>query len=93
MKIKKNDLIEINHQRKGVFRAIAERDFDTQDYFYPVILASPERVEGLITNWSLGEKIPCIKQLCTITEIIKNVGKNDYYKQISRRLKNKERIT
>lgn len=72
MKIKKGDLLEIIHTRKGNFMAFAKRDFDTEkEEFFPVILAkgSPAKI-GIGTagalglglpkyEWEKGDEIPC----------------------------------
>ena len=73
MEIKAGTLLEINHQRKGKFIAIAEQDFDTEKAeFYPVRVAikNKEIVEGLVNEWLLDERIPCRASFCEI-KIIK----------------------
>lgn len=72
MKIKKGELLEIIHTRKGNFKAVATRDFDTEkEEFYPVALhsGSPAKL-GIGTagalglglpkyEWDKGDEIPC----------------------------------
>jgi len=67
MKIKKGTHLEINHSRKGKFKAIATKDFDTEkDDIYPVAVAQEGRVDGLVKQWLKGEEIPCKAHLCKI---------------------------
>lgn len=64
MKIIKGQHLHINHRRKGEFNAAALRDFDTDtEEFYPVAVAEG-LVEGIVTDWEEGEKIPCRNTLC-----------------------------
>ncbi len=66
MKIKMGTKVLINHARKGVFKGIALKDFDTQkEEFYPIVLAE-KSVSGMNTNWEKGEQIPCRCTLCSI---------------------------
>ena len=65
MKVKKDTILKINHNRKGVFLAKAIKDFDTEEEFYPVVLIS-KKVDGLGTIWEKGEEIPCRSSLCKI---------------------------
>lgn len=68
MKVKKGQLLHINHSRKGEFDAIAKQDFDTDEVqFYPVVLAPNNYAEGLNEYWLENEDIPCNKNLCTIS--------------------------
>lgn len=66
MKIKRGTKLQINSCRKGSFKAIAEEDFDTNDTFYPVSIASGEIVEGLNHVWEAGDMIPCRGSFCEI---------------------------
>jgi len=78
MKIKKGELLEINHTRKGVFKGVATEDFDTEkNEFYPIVLAE-EIVYRLSTSWLKGEKIPCGKSFCSINCL----GHHGHKKQI-----------
>jgi len=53
MKIKKGDTVEVKHDRKGTFIAIAIRDFDTEtEQFYPLSVD--------------GEEVPCRNTLCSL---------------------------
>jgi len=71
MKVKKGELLEINHTRKGVFKGIAMENFDTEkNEFYPIVLAD-DLVVGASMDWVKGEKIPCRVSLCSIKRITK----------------------
>ncbi len=64
MEITKGTILEVSHNRKGRFTAIAERNFDTeQETFYPV--KTTVHVEGVVNEWVSGESIPCRGSLCT----------------------------
>lgn len=68
MKVTKDSILEIKHDRKGQFTAIATNDFDTEkDTFYPV--KTTACVEGMVNEWDVGESIPCRGSLCSITVI------------------------
>lgn len=69
MKVKKDDLLEISHSRKGTFRAVALEDFDTDavDYF-PV--AAAQHVEGMAEDWVAGEEIPVSYKLVSSVKIV-----------------------
>jgi len=78
MFVKKDTILDINHSRKGQFRAIALENFDTnKTEFYPVAIAllkgKPSAVRGLNPNniWVAGDAIPCRNTLCII-KIVKN---------------------
>ena len=59
MKITKGTLLNITHSRKGTFKAIAYKDFDTdEETWYPVTVAQ-SGVRGMLEDWFDGEKIPC----------------------------------
>ena len=64
MKIKENTELIIRHNRKGLFRAIAEKDFDTDDEWYPILTLEP--VEGKANEWDIGERIPCKGKFCRL---------------------------
>ena len=69
MKIKRGQILQISHSRKGIFNAIADKDFDSiMEEFYPVSLVSNE-VNGLSTSWVKSESIPCKAKLCKILEV------------------------
>jgi len=72
MKIRKGQIMEINHTRKGVFKAIAARDFDTHEEWYPVVLATKEVVNGVANNknWIEGEDIPCRGAFCIEVKVL-----------------------
>lgn len=65
MKIKKDQKITIRSRRKGIYKAIAVRDFDTEtDDFYPV--AALESVRGITQVWKKGDLVPCRRTLSTV---------------------------
>jgi len=66
MKIIKGTLLKVNHDRKGIFTGIATEDFDTDDTFYTIAVAQEKPVEGNVTKWYKGNKIPCRASLCRI---------------------------
>jgi hypothetical protein len=71
MLIKKGQLLNVNHSRKGKFQAVAESDFDTETTeFYPLFLANEQYVRGLVNDWESGEHIPCRSGLCSIEKVI-----------------------
>ncbi|UTC77586.1 hypothetical protein E4O04_06050 [Treponema sp. OMZ 799] len=70
MKIKKNTLIQINSSRHPIYKAIAIKDFDSNDEWYPLFLAD-EYLKGMSKCWIKGEKIPCRKSLVRSFKIIK----------------------
>ena len=68
MKVQKGDLLNIEHTRKGFFKAVATEDFDTdEEEFYPIVLAPDQYVKGigldLSADWMADEHIPCRKSL------------------------------
>lgn len=66
MFIKKGQKLVINDRRKGTFKAVATKDFNTDiEEFYPV--ACCERVVGLTKVWFTGDEIPARKSLCNIS--------------------------
>ncbi len=72
MYVKKGTLLLVTHNRKGKFKGIAEKDFDTdKEEFYPIKLAKGEYVEGLCSgnDWIEGESIPCRNTQCTLKAI------------------------
>lgn len=72
MEIKKGQLLEVSHQRKGAFKGIAMQDFDTEkDEFYPVAVAQKKMVKGMVNAWEEGQRVPCRNCLCSITKIEK----------------------
>ena len=65
MFIKKDTKLIVNDKRKGTFKAIATRDFDTEtEEFYPI--ATRQVVRGMVNEWLPGEAIPCRKGIATI---------------------------
>ncbi len=67
MLIKKGQLVEVKHNRKGKFKAIAQEDFDSSvaDAF-PLALAIDQAVNGFSATWLEGDVIPCRASLCSI---------------------------
>ena len=66
MKVKKDQLLLVSHQRKGNFKGIAMRDFDTEkETFYPIAVAE-KTVVGMSNFWTSGDEIPCRNSLCEI---------------------------
>lgn len=65
MQIQKGDLLNIQHTRKGFFKAVATRDFDTdEEEFYPVVVAPSTYVRGVSSNiFPPGCDIPCKRSL------------------------------
>ena len=65
MFIKKDTKLIVNDKRKGTFKAIATRDFDTEtEEFYPVV--TQQAVSGMVNEWLPGESIPCRKGISAI---------------------------
>ena len=70
MKIKKEQLLKISHKRKGVFVAVALRDFSSEEEtWFPVALAEGY-VKGMTTGWVAGEEIPCRASLVRSIEAL-----------------------
>lgn len=70
MEIKKGQLLEINHQRKGTFVAVALQDFSSEEEpWFPVALAEGY-VKGLTEGWVTGNEIPCRASLVRNIEIL-----------------------
>jgi len=70
MKIVKGTLLRVDDRRKGSFKGIALRDFDTKkEVFYPIAVAQKIEVRGLNTNWFEGEEIPCRNTLCKVERV------------------------
>lgn len=70
MRIKKGTLLQVEHCRKGCFKGVATRDFDTEkETFYPIAVAPGDAVEGLNTEWREGEEIPCRNTLCKVERV------------------------
>ncbi|UTD07104.1 hypothetical protein E4N90_03740 [Treponema denticola] len=70
MIIKKNTLLQINSSRHPVFKAIAIKDFNTNEEWYPLSLAD-DYLEGMSKYWMKGEEVPCRKSLVRSFKIIK----------------------
>ena len=70
MEIKKGQIVEVEHSRKGYFVAKASSDFDTDVAgFYPLILVT-RLVQGMSTSWEEGEEIPCRNSLCKLKVLV-----------------------
>lgn len=59
VKLKKGQVVEVAHTRKGVFIAVVLRDFDTEDEIFWPLGARTEPVWGINESWGVGEQIPC----------------------------------
>lgn len=77
MEIKKGQLLNIQHNRKGNFYAIADEDFDSdKTEFYPVRVASRSEggygvpIQGLSNQWKVGEQIPCRKDFVILIKAV-----------------------
>ena len=69
MKIKKGDILIIEHARKGTFKAKAIKDFDTDKAeFYPVITLETVLSANSSRRWIEGKEIPCRASLCFISK-------------------------
>ena len=59
MKVEKGTILKINHQKKGVFLAIANDTFDTEkEDFYPVSLYQ-DYLKCFAMEYFKGDNIPC----------------------------------
>ncbi len=67
MKIKKGQRLQIKHSRKGKLIVIAQRDFDTNEEWYPVLTTEP--YEGNFKRWGTGEVIPCRGMFCSDIQV------------------------
>ena len=78
MKVQKGDLLNIQHGRKGLFKAVATEDFDTEeDKWYPVVLAPDQYVRGMSSDWISGEKISCRRTQVSLILIEEVLEEND----------------
>jgi len=62
----------VRSQRKGDYKAIALKDFDSEKYeWYPVALAEEKTIVGMNRDnrWIVGDEMPCRRGLCTIEVI------------------------
>ena len=69
MIIKKDTVIQVKSSRKGNYKAIVLKDFDTEkDEWYPVALAEAKAIVGMNRNnlWIAGDEVPCRRGLCII---------------------------
>ena len=73
MHVNKGARIRVDHDSKGVFLAVAERDFDTGDDYYPVLL-DQDRLENRQTGsvWHRGENVPLRPRFCWIAVLDKD---------------------
>ena len=70
MKVKKGTKLLVNHSRKGKFKGVATKDFDTEkDEWFSIAVIKGEEVHGLSSAWIEGEEVPCRKDLCIVTVI------------------------
>jgi len=73
VEIKKGQIVEVRHTRKGTFTGKATRDFDTEkEEWYPIAVYH-DFVKGMamFTAWGNGDEIPCRNTQCTIIPIDK----------------------
>ncbi len=74
MLVKKGQLLEVIHNRKGKFIAVAQEDFNSSEVdFFPLALAVNQEVVGRDTIWGVGDRIPCRKTICSIKFYNKSV--------------------
>ncbi len=76
MLVKKGQLLEVTHNRKGKFIAVAQEDFNSSKVnFFPLALAINQEVvgSGKGTVWEVGDGIPCRASLCSIKFYNKSV--------------------
>ena len=72
MEIRKDQLLQIEHSRKGVFVAVATRDFDTEaEAFWPLAVAKGY-IRGFSRDWAAGEAIPCRGRHVTRFEVLES---------------------
>lgn len=72
MEIKKGTRLNVNSQRKGIFKGIADRDFDTnKEEWYPISVDQDAPVNSLkgTPKWFKGDSIPCRNILCEISVV------------------------
>ena len=70
MKIKKGQLLRIEHIRKGTFVAEALRDFDSEEALWFPVAPAEESVGGMGEPWALGEEIPCRASFVRSIEVL-----------------------
>lgn len=59
MEIKKGTVLNVNHSRSGKWVGIADRDFNTEDKWYPINLHQEKPVYGMSSVWVDGDEMPC----------------------------------
>lgn len=70
MKIKKDQIVNVRHSRKGTFLGKALRAFDTEkEEWYPIAVGQKEPIQGASTGWEWveGERIPCRAKFCELS--------------------------
>jgi len=73
LKIKQGQRLRIEHRRKGIFIAIALRDFDSDEEAWFPVAPAEESTGGLGVlsgAWIPGEEIPCRASLAEIVEVL-----------------------
>lgn len=65
MKIEKGTKLIVRDKGFGTYLAIANKDFDTDDEWYSVIL-DENYLEGEVYVWVRGEEIPARKPWCEV---------------------------
>lgn len=83
MLIKEGTQLTITHTRKGTFKAIALKDFDTETIvFWPVMLDEGQFVRGLSgygpvrVAFQEAEAIPCRGKLVTAYEVTGSINES-----------------
>lgn len=64
MHIKEGTRLKVYHNVKGEFIAEADRDFDTTDEFYPLVVLQP--VTGRNNKFKKGQTMVVRSNLCTV---------------------------
>lgn len=72
MEIKKDQLLQITHTRKGTFVAVALRDFETDKTEHFPVAVAKGYVRGFSRDWAAGEAIPCRGRLVTSIEVLES---------------------
>lgn len=70
--IKKGQVIEVLHNRKGTMTVMAKEDFDTESMeFWPVVLAEKQMRRGLsIEGLFQGDNVPCKGSLISSFKVV-----------------------
>jgi len=82
MKVKKGQLLKINHARKGSFVAVALRDFSSEEESWLPIAIAEGYVKGLTEGWVEGDEIPCRASLVRSIEPVE-IEEEGQYKELT----------